>query len=190
MRNLDLLDETGKVTSHLDLDSLLKEIETSRSQSLVVREPEVIKTEPKLEVKEAGVLSQIANFEIMDLPVGAVVGGGAIAVLATELVDGLLVKQTIQTRGAIKVAAAVGTVMFGKKLLGSKLTMWAAGFMLFDGLRDIVPLDLYVKKAANMITGTVTTKGLAQRANRNESPIVMQANTVADDYYDRTRRGG
>ncbi len=137
----------------------------------------------------AGALDSIMSFKAMDVPVGKIVVAGGIAVLGTELIDGFMGDAKPMTTGLVKLALAAAAVKWGAKFLGKDGAEAVALLIGYDGIRDILPIDTYVKKLANKITGTVTNAGLAQNANRDrviKNNVMNQANKVAADYYKGT----
>ncbi len=134
-------------------------------------------------LEESGLLAGIMNFEFMHVPVGQAVAGGFIAVLATELVDGFLSKQSVQMKGGVKLAGAWASVMYGKKVLGPTGSKVVAVLLTFDALRDLTPIDAWAAKLASMLTGVFPMAGLADKANRRD--VNTQASQVANDYYSR-----
>jgi hypothetical protein len=134
-------------------------------------------------LEEKGILDGVMSFEFMHVPVGQAVAGGFIAVLATELVDGFLSKQSVQMKGGVKLAGAWASVMYGKKVLGPTGSKVVAVLLTFDALRDLTPIDAWAAKLASMLTGVFPMAGLADKANRRD--VNAQASQVANDYYSR-----
>ncbi len=139
------------------------------------------------ELHESGPLAGITDFKVWDIPVGQAIVGGGVAVFATELLDGFLSTQPSMMRGVIKLVGAGVVVKWGSGLLGSTGAKAAALLIAFDGIRDLVPIDTWMKGAAGKVSGIVTNKGLAQ----NSAPMsaVNQARRVAGDYYSRLSGG-
>ena len=148
-----------------------------------VKIPETPAAPAKMEEK-AGVLGGITEMTVWDIPVGQAAVGGFVAVLASELIDGFLAKQSLMTRGVVKLAAAGAVVKWGG-VLGNTGKKAVALLLAFDALRDIVPIDLWAQKAATAASGVVTQRGLVQG---RDTSAVAQANQVVVDYYSRAER--
>lgn len=125
-----------------------------------------------------GVVGQIMDFEIMGVPVGQAVVGGFGAVFATEVIDGVLVTQTVQVKGVVKLVAAGATAMWAKPLFGSTGSKVIALLITFDALRDLSPIDMWAKQLAAMISGILPKAGLAdvsQRRVLHEADVILSS---------------
>jgi len=117
-------------------------------------------------------IAKIFNMEVMGLPVGNVVVGGAASILITEVVDGAVQKLMSKTSAGnqkmaaagVKVAAALGTIKYGKKFVGNDAAKFIGALILFDALRDATPIDEMVNGVANKITGFIPVGGLGDFA--------------------------
>ena len=139
-------------------------------------------------VEDSGIattMNKITDFEVAGIPVGAAIVGGAIAVFATEVIDGLLVKQSSMVRGAVKLGGAAVIMIYGKKVIGSKAAGAVALLMAFDAIKnDLLPQPFgYVTAGANKLTGVVTSAGLGWTGGPAKTGAVNQATRVARDYY-------
>jgi len=132
-------------------------------------------------LEDQGIFSDVMSFEFMNIPVGKAFVGGAIAILATEVIDGFFAAQSVTTRGVIKLAGAAGTMMFLRKPLGNVGSGAVALLLTFDALRDLTPLDTWMANLATKITGMAPTAGLADKSARR-SPAAQPPHTI-QDYY-------
>lgn len=128
-----------------------------------------------------GMFDSVTKFELIGLPAGSVLVGGSLGIIGTELVDGFLAEQSLQMKGLAKIGAGIGTVIFGKKIIGKTAAIWTAGFMFFDALRDLTPLDSKLSELVSKITKVKTSAGLADKSNRRGN-VQEQARRVADAY--------
>jgi hypothetical protein len=141
------------------------------------------------EMADAG----IAKMEIMDLPLGQVLIGGSVAVLASELVDGFLASQKAYVRGGAKLVVAWVANKYLKKVkfIGADGAKAVALLLTFDAVRDIIPIDSWMQSIAGKISGAVTNKGLAQ----TRGPLKIMSNNSAPaasygDIYTRAQGRG
>ncbi len=132
----------------------------------------------------AGMFKSVTNIKVVGIPLGSVAAGSFIAVFTTELVDGFMSKQTVQTKGFVKLAGAAGFALYGKKIIGNDLSGVVAVLLTFDALRDLTPIDAWAASAASKISGMLPSAGLADRSNRR-GDVHDQANKVVKDYYSR-----
>ena len=143
--------------------------------------------EPKPEVAKlkepAGIMEGITGFQVWDIPVGQVLVGGSIAVFATELLDGFLGKQRVEIRGLIKLVGAGASVKYLSKPLGGAASQALALLLAYDGLRDIVPFDTFVKGITAKISGVLPKRGLTQgnREALNEAESIVSG----QGYYEK-----
>lgn len=131
----------------------------------------------------AGTINQFTGFEFMNVPIGAAVVGGAIAVFGTELIDGVLAKQSLMIKGVAKLAGAGLLYAFGRKWIGTKAAGAVALLMTFDAIKnDLLPQPYaYMTQGANKLTGVVTSAGLGWTGGapkRNNNNVVEQAELV------------
>jgi len=112
-------------------------------------------------VLKKGIFDDFMSFEMWGVPVGQAVGGGFIAIFASELIDGFMKNQQPWQRGLVKLGAAGIAGMWGKRFLGSTGSKAVALLLAFDAIRDLSPIDSWADQLAEKISGTVTTSGLA-----------------------------
>ncbi len=164
--------------------------------TLVARlaEPSITKIEARIDGKPVDAeledsisttFNKFMDAQVLGIPLGGIIVGGSISVLATELVDGFIVPKAgateadIQTnkyiRGGVKLGLAAVAGLYGKKIFGKTGATTIALLVGFDGFRDIIPLDTWIKtNIADKITGQAPAGGLAQGRpvyqNRPSSP--------------------
>jgi hypothetical protein len=135
------------------------------------------------ELEEVKALSGFTNMKVFDIPIGKAIAGGAIAILASELVDGLMTKYSVNVKGISKLVVAGVTVKFLSKPLGKELAGAVAFLLAFDAARDLTPIDQWMNKAANKVSGVIPTGGLGDQ--RGGGAALKQANKVMKDYYSK-----
>ena len=166
-------DSGGVFHASLSLDAIAQRLHERQLATKAV-EPPVVRD-------PAGVLGGITEIKVWDIPVGQAVVGGFTAVFASELVDGFLAAQSVQVRGMVKLLAAGAAVKWSGGILGSTGSKALALLLAFDGIRDLLPIDLWAQKGANMLSGAVTRRGLVQ--GRDTTPVIKQAEGVVRNYY-------
>ena len=139
---------------------------------------------PVAVLADSGPLASVMNLEVWNVPLGQAIVGGGVAILATELIDGMLVKQSKMVKGIIKLGAAGVAVKWGGKYLGSTGSKAVALLMAFDAVRDMTPLDDWMNRIANKLSGVIPTGGMGDQRGGGRSAN-DQANRVAKDYYAR-----
>lgn len=130
-------------------------------------------------LSESGVLSGAMDWEILDIPVGGIVVGGISAIFLTELVDGFMTTSSSLVRGGIKLGISFASAKWGGKVFGKEGGQVIALLVGFDALaNDIIPglFDLGTK-AANKLTGTVTTRGLGHTGSRGNNASLAMTST-------------
>lgn len=151
-----------------NLDAQLAEFNETAKKILV--KPEDIKTseevkaeaakaEEAAKLEQAGAISGITSFEVWDIPLGKIAVGTFGGVFTSELIDGFLATQSNMIKGGIKLVLAGATVKWGSRWLGKD----AAGAIAFAlgilGMAQILPIDVYAKKAATAIRGVLPEAG-------------------------------
>jgi hypothetical protein len=134
-------------------------------------------------LEESGALGGITNLKIWDIPIGKAVAGGAIAILASELVDGFMAKYSKTIKGVSKLVLAGVTIKWLSKPLSKEMAGVVALLLTFDAIRDLTPIDEWMSKAANKVSGIIPTGGLGDQRGGNK--VIDQAKRVAADYYAR-----
>ena len=111
--------------------------------------------------------------------------GGFAAIVLSEVIDGVLIKQQPMVKGIAKFFAAAAVYAWGKKIpfMGEAGRNIFAGLLIFDGLRDVTPISSWASQLANKISGVIPIGGLGdQRARDVRRDVVAQANRVVDYY--------
>lgn len=177
------------------LETQIAELNETAKKILEVK-PEDIKTKAELEAEEkakleqAGVMAGITDFKVWDIPVGQALVGGFVAVFASELIDGFLVKQGDWAKGIVKLIGAGVAVRWGGRFLGSTGSKAVALLLAYDGIRSLIPIDTWAKRGSTAVTGMIPAGGLGGfKPNTGGESVVDQASKVAEDYYTRTLRG-
>ena len=150
----------------------LQETVSKRTDAAPKLEPEKV---PVAEMGRGGALAGITEFRFWDVPIGAALVSGLVAVFGTEFVDGVMAAQDVKLRGAVKLLASGATVKWGGAL-GPTGKLILAGLLGFDGLKDLLGIDQWAKGWATRATGVVTQRGLA---GINDSRAVREAEEVA-----------
>lgn len=127
--------------------------------------PEDIQTasEVKKEEAEKSEMEQLAGitgFQVWDIPVGEALVGGFVAVFASELIDGFLLKQGDWMKGLIKLAGAGAAIKWGQRFLGSTGSKAVAILLAYDGVRSLIPIDSWARRGASAVTGMLPAGGL------------------------------
>lgn len=156
-----------------------------------IKTPEQLKTESEAKLaeearlKQAGV-SGITNFVIWDIPIGQGLVGGFTAAFASELIDGVLMKQGDMIKAVVKLAAAGAAVKWGTRLLGSTGAKALAILLAYDGVRSLIPIDTWARRGATTVSGMVPGGGLGGfRPGVTGNP----AGNGQGDYYVEKLRG-
>jgi len=152
---------------------------------------EKLSSEPEqtAELEQGGAVEGLTRMEVWDIPVGEALVGGFVAVFGSELIDGLLAKQSGMVKGITKLVGAGVAAKWGRGLLGSTGSKAVALLLAYDGIRSLVPVDEWAGKAAGMITPRVGA-GLAGKAGmENPGNAVQQAEEVAQGYYTKALGG-
>ncbi len=185
-----MLDDGKKVVeAHLsDWESKIKaayKIDGGEWKPAEVTKPE----SKKAELADIPIVGGFMDFKIMEVPIGQAAIGGAVAIFASELVDGFLTSQSVQVKGVVKLGGAFVAIKWGKGLLGANGSKVVALLLTFDALRDLTPIDTWAAQLASRITGLLPARGLAgQDAIQAASKVRMaqwQANQVATNYYSK-----
>ena len=115
----------------------------------------VLTTEEKTaELAQTQIARDVAGFNIGGVEVGKGVAGGAIAVAAVELLDGLAPNFATQNRAMAKLGLAWAVANFGPRFLGDDIAQSAAGFIVFDAARQALPIDEQIKKIVGRVSQT------------------------------------
>lgn len=94
----------------------------------------------------------------MPLALGSVLVGGALGVVATEVIDGFsppgASTATINfTNLALKIGSAWGIATFTPMYIGSTGATIASAIIVFDAIRNVTPVDQWIQQLVNWIRG-------------------------------------
>lgn len=100
--------------------------------------------------QQGGILGGIEGIEVFGVPVGQALAGGTIALLASELVDGVIGGTNLPgndnvTGGLVKLAAGAVIAQSLGGFIGRSAANTAATFIAFDAMREILPLDNLIR---------------------------------------------
>jgi hypothetical protein len=130
-------------------------------------------------VADSGILNQVMSFEVAGIPIGEAAVGGFVAIIASELIDGILAKQSKTTKAALKLGGAFAAVKFGKGILGNTGSKAVALLLTFDALRDLTPIDEWGNKLANKVSGVIPVGGLGdQHGSQGKDLVNKQADKI------------
>ena len=100
-------------------------------------------------VSQAGVLSGLSDLQFFGIPVGEALGGGAVAFIVGEVLQGVLGDDEDEDnqvmRGVVKLIAGGALVTTLSGFLGPGLARAGAMFLAFDAARDIFPVDNLIR---------------------------------------------
>jgi len=108
------------------------------------------KKEEKSEVEQKQ-LGGLAEVEIMGIPLGQAAIGGGVALLISELVDGIIGGAVTDRLGEtwgpalIKGGSAWAVKQWGAGVIGAKAADTAALFLAWEAIRSLVPIDEWIK---------------------------------------------
>ncbi|MBA7525961.1 hypothetical protein ES705_18121 [subsurface metagenome] len=124
-------------------------LEASIAEMLKPKEPdEVLKKE---EVEQEKQLGGLAEVEIMGIPLGQAAIGGGIALLISELVDGIIGGTVTDKMGEtwgpalVKGGSAWAVKQWLPGVIGAKAANTAALFLAWEAIRSLVPIDEWIK---------------------------------------------
>lgn len=112
-----------------------------------------------------GALSKVANFKIANMPLGAVLIGGAVAGVGAGISEVISAFVPGIPTGIMKGLAAWGTIQFGGKLIGREAAELGGMFLLFDAITDFIDIKGIVRNfvagAAGKLAGGLGGGGAA-----------------------------
>jgi len=114
----------------------------------------------KLAQPAAGILAPITEMEIFGMPLGQAAVGGGIALMATELIDAFITAPPTgvpMTRVLVKGVAGFAMIQFLGGALGADVARVAAMFLGFSLLRDLLPIDEWIRNIVKGMAGAGTT---------------------------------
>ncbi len=128
-----------------------------------------------------GLGGAIDKMEFQGIKWGAGVAGGTVALVTTELVDGIVKLEGI-TGSLAKLVAAAVLLRFGSGFLGRTTTTYAGAFIAFDVARRLIPIDEGISNLMGRFGGSQSrNRTVTRQIPRND--VVAQATQVAGDYY-------
>lgn len=119
---------------------------------------------PVAEMEQAAILAPLSDLRFGDVDLGTPLVGGSVALVMTELVDGVLGGFNIGQFGLGGVGTTLVTRSIEALLLQSKMVRdiigpeaarFGAGFIVFDAARAIIPLDQVISNALRGVTGAI-----------------------------------
>jgi hypothetical protein len=115
-------------------------------------------SDPKLELHQRGILSNFGGLRFGNIPVGDALIGGTAASLVSELTDAFTPKDNTIVSALIKIVG--GNLLAGafSGILGNNATSAARLLVTYDGLRDIIPLDGWIREILDPIKKAVPVK--------------------------------
>lgn len=124
---------------------------------------------------DESIVSKVKSSTNMIVPVAV---GGFGAIVASELIDGLMINQTKTTRGITKAVGAFAVYTWGKNIpfMGNTGKNVAAALLLFDALRDLTPISEWASQLANKVSKAAPVGGLGDQAGRD---VMGQARRIA-----------
>ena len=184
--------ETGFASVGSKLESQVAVLGEKVEKVLTVK-PEDIKSpaelaQEKADLEAGGALSGIINMEVWDIPVGQAIVGGFVAVFASELIDGFLIKQGDNAKGLVKLVGAGVAAKWGKGILGNVGSKAVALLLAYDGVRSLLPIDEWASKGSSALTGMLPGGGLGG-FKKNTRGLEAPANNAAAGYYDALKGG-
>lgn len=108
----------------------------------------------------AGILAPITEIEIFGMPLGEAAVGGGLALFATEIIDAFITAPADgvpMTRVLVKGVLGFAMVQFLSGPLGSGAAKAAALFLGFSLLRDLLPIDTWIKGLVKGMKGNTTS---------------------------------
>lgn len=180
LNRVAFLPTKDELTALFDGIRPVKEVVVDTKKEVVVKEDATL-DDPGI----AKNISKAMEYTIAGVPVVAVVGGGLVAIVTSEIIDGFIPLKdgnSVMIRGGVKIAASVGNAMFLHKFEGKTGTLIISGLLLFDALRDLTPISDWGKSIASKITGQLPAAGLGDQANRRDKPN-RQADQIFTKYY-------
>ena len=147
----EIKEALGPLYDHIEQKNteLSESIKADITEMLKAKEPdEVLKKE---EVEEQQQLGGLAEVEIMGIPLGQAAIGGGIALLISELVDGIIGGTVTDRLGEtwgpalIKGGSAWAVKQWLPGVIGAKAADTAALFLAWEAIRSLVPIDEWIK---------------------------------------------
>ncbi len=127
---------------------LSKSIKADIEQMLKAKEPDEVLKKEEVEQKQLGGLAEV---QIMGIPLGQAAIGGGIALLISELVDGIIGGAVTDRLGEtwgpalIKGGSAWAVKQWLPGVIGAKAADTAALFLAWEAIRSLVPIDEWIK---------------------------------------------
>jgi hypothetical protein len=108
-------------------------------------------SDPKMELHQRGILSNFGGLRFGNIPVGDALIGGSAASLVSELTDAFTPGDNTVVSALIKIVA--GNLLAGafSGILGNNATSAARLLVTYDGIRDLIPLDSWIREILDPI---------------------------------------
>lgn len=124
-----------------------------------LKKAELLSPEEKATMQQAGagILAPITELEIFGIPLGEAAVGGGLALFATEIIDAFITAPAEgipMTRVLVKGVLGFAMVNFLSGPLGAGAAKTAALFLGFSLLRDLLPIDQWVRGLVKGMKGT------------------------------------
>ena len=94
-----------------------------------------------------------------------------------------LIKQQDWMKGVVKLVGAGAAVKWGDRVFGSTGSKALAILLAYDGIRSLIPIDAWSKKAADTVTGMVPMGGLGGYKPDVENQAGGGGSNPPRDYY-------
>ncbi len=126
-----------------------------------LKKADLISAEEKATLEQAGagagILAPITELEIFGIPLGEAAVGGGLALFASEIIDAFITapaEGVPMTRVLVKGVLGFAMVNFLSGPLGAGAAKTAALFLGFSLLRDLLPIDQWVRGLVKGMKGT------------------------------------
>ena len=148
----------GTIVLDKETQAFLKEHDNQLSEKLAVdivamlnkpKEPDEVLTKEEIEHEQ---LKGLLEVKIMGMPLGKAFVGGGVALLVSELVDGLVAPRIEDMLGKtwgpalLKGGTAWAVKQWGPGLVGREAANIATLFLIWEAVRSIIPIDEWMKK--------------------------------------------
>ena len=144
---LDTIKEAISTRDKQRDDEFQGKLKAEIKQILKAKEPDEVLKKEEVEQKQLG---GIMTTEIAGIPVGKALIGGGVALLISELVDGIIggtIKEKVGedwAEAVIKGGSAWAVKAWGAGIIGQPAADAAALFLAFDAIRSIIPIDDWI----------------------------------------------
>lgn len=90
---------------------------------------------------------------VRGLPLGSALIGGFSALFASEIIDGFVGRQNPMVNAAVKAGTVLFAGAFGRRFIGTTAFNVFAGLMVFEILRDFLPINQWVSQLTGAFGG-------------------------------------